>query len=593
MPATSTSFGAWLRQRRRALGLTHAALADSVHCSVSALRKIEQDERRPSHHLAERLAASLQIADADRPRFLEIARGELRMENLGNVSPVALSPLPEAADDGAVDATRPLHRLFAPFDASMPSIAVLPFANLSGDAANEHFADGLAEELLNVLAKIPGLRVASRTSAFVFKGKSVDVPTVAKKLNVSSILEGSVRASGQRVRVTAQLVEAASDSHLWSHTYDRDVQDIFAVQDDIAQSVVKELRRALLGESAAVAANASVGAQVVAATRGRTENARAHQLYLHGRFLIERMTRTDATTAIDYCRQALQLDPDYALAWAGLAGAYTTLAHWGWAPLEETFELAREAAQRALRLEPDLAEAHSELGWIRMTFDCDWRGAEASYRQALAFGSGNCSILVGASVLAEILGRKVEAAALARRAAEIDPLSFVAQGNLALRCFNAGLLDEAARAAETALGLRARGALLHWILGTILLERGEPEQAMQQFELEEAATLRLLGRALALHVSGSPAQAQAALDELIKVGADDSAYQIAEAYAYRGEADRAFEWLERARVQRDPGVSQLQTGPLLRNLHGDPRWRIFLEKMGFGEFLDEAAPPAR
>lgn len=583
--STSLSFGEWLRQRRRALGLTHAALAEAVHCSVSALRKIEQDERRPSHHLAERLAGQLQITAVQLPQFLEIARAERHAEALVRIDAPALAPLPGAAQGAAAG---PLHRLFEPFDASMPSIAVLPFANLSDDAANAVFADGLAEELLNVLAKIPGLRVASRTSAFSFKGKSLDVPTIARRLNVAAILEGSVRKSGQRVRVTAQLVHTRSDSHLWSQAYDRELQDIFAVQDDIARCVVRELRGALLGEPADAADEARLECLVVAANRGRTGDTRAHELYLQGRFLIDRHVSEDTATGIGYCRQALAIDPHYALAWAGLSRAYSNQASWGWAPLAEANERSREAAMRALQLEPDLPEAHAELGWVRMTFDWDWRGAEQAYRRALAGGSGHCSIAVGASLLADNLGRNVEAVALARRAVEVDPLSYLSQGNLALRCFNAGLLDEAAGAVETALGLHPQGTLLHWVLGTIRLEQARLDEALQAFEQEGVASLRVQGRVMVHSAAGRNAQAQAALDELIRIGADDSAFQIGEAFAYRGQADPAFEWLERAREQRDPGVSQIQSGPLLRKLHGDARWRPFLETLGFTEFADEA-----
>jgi TolB-like protein/DNA-binding XRE family transcriptional regulator len=583
----TTSFGAWLRQRRRTLGLSHAALADAVSCSVSALRKIEQDERRPSFGLAERLATHLQVAATERARFLEIARGEKRVELLDDVVPVPPTPLPPT--DTAPAAT-PLRRLFAPFDATVPSIAVLPFTNLSDDAANEHFADGLAEELLTVLGKIPGLRVASRTSAFSFKGKAVDVPTIAQKLNVSTILAGSVRKAGQRVRITAQLIEVMTDSHLWSHTYDRDLEDIFAVQDDIARSVVKELRAALLGETAEAAAEARAQADVVEASRGRTANPQAQQLYLRGRFLIDLNTPEDTKTGIACCQHALELDPGYALAWAGLSRAYSNQAGWGWAPLTEAFHLSRNAARRALELEPDLPEAHAEIGWTRMTFDWDWRGAEDSYRRAVARGSGNRAILVGASVLADNLGRNADAVALARRAVEVDPLCFIAQGNLALRCLNAGLPDEAATAAAAALTVNTRGALMHWLLGTILLAQKRPQEALDAFEHEEVEVLRIQGRVLVLHDLGQEQEARAALDKLIEVGADDGAFQIAEAVAYLGDIDNAFAWLERARVQRDPGVSQLQSGPLLRNLHPDPRWRPFLEKMGFTAFPD--APTA-
>ncbi len=589
MPPT-TSFGTWLRQRRRTLGLSHAALADAVACSVSALRKIEQDERRPSFALAERLATHLQVTDAERARFLEIARGERRIEQLGEVGAVAPTALPP--DDSVADRAAPLRGLFAPFDATMPSIAVLPFANLSDDAANEHFADGLAEELLNVLARIPRLRVASRTSAFSFKGKAFDVPTIAAKLNVASILEGSVRKAGRRVRITAQLVDVASDSHLWSQTYDRDLEDIFAVQDDIAQSVVKELRAALLGDGAEAAAEARVKAEVTEASRGRTRNPQAHDVYLRGRVLIDLNTVEDTKVGIQCCKQALELDPQYALAWAGLARAYSNQGGWGWVPLDEAFEQARAAALRALELEPDLPEAHAELGWLRMTYDWDFRGAEESYRHAVAKGSGDRGILVQASLLADNLGRQADAVELARRAVAVDPLCFIAQGNLALRCFNAGHLDEAHRAAAAALAINPRGALMSWLVGTLLLESGRVDEALAAFDKEEIPSLRLQGHVLARHTQGRTQEARAALKTLIDQGADDSAFQIAEAMAYLGDRDGAFEWLERARIQRDPGVSQIQSGPLLRNLHSDPRWQPFLRKMGFGDVAAEP-PPAQ
>src|ERR1700675_100956 len=218
----------------------------------------------------------------------------------------------------------------APADNEMPSIAVLPFINMSRDEENEYFADGLSEELLNVLAKIRGLRVASRTSAFSFKGKGVDIPTVAQKLNVATVLEGSVRKSGKRVRITAQLIEVSSDSHLWSETYDRELEDIFAVQDDIAQSVLKELRSALMGEKRDASASAAVKAEVQAAAKGRGENAEADRLYLHGRFFEDRLTREDTAKAVGYYRQAIEMDPEYALAWAGLSRVYSDQAGYFW-----------------------------------------------------------------------------------------------------------------------------------------------------------------------------------------------------------------------------------------------------------------------
>src|ERR1700704_1223791 len=246
----------------------------------------------------------------------------------------------------------PLKTTLAPLDRETPSIAVLPFINMSRDEENQYFADGLSEELLNVLAKIRGLRVASRTSAFFFKGKDIDIPTVAQKLNVATVLEGSVRKSGKRVRITAQLIQVATDSHLWSDTYDRELDDIFAVQDDIAQSVVKELRSALMGETSDKVASTSAAAEVRQAATGRSDNPEAFQLYLQGKFYGERITQADSDKAIDLFQRALAIDPSFALAWAGQSHIHFVQAGYGFAPISEGFERAREAAQNALRLGP-------------------------------------------------------------------------------------------------------------------------------------------------------------------------------------------------------------------------------------------------
>ena len=227
--------------------------------------------------------------------------------------------------DGALShPTQPVERPPVADLAHKPSIAVLPFVNMSDDTANEYFADGLAEELLNVLSKIRGLHVASRTSAFSFKGAKVDIPTMAQKLNVATILEGSVRKAGNRVRISAQLIHVATDSHLWSATYDRELEDIFAVQDDIARSVVTELRAALMEEKPDAAATAAVEAEIQFAARGRGDNAEAYRLYLLANFHHDRFTAEDSAIAIEAYRAALKLDPSYALAWAGLAIAYAT-----------------------------------------------------------------------------------------------------------------------------------------------------------------------------------------------------------------------------------------------------------------------------
>ncbi|TMH62447.1 MAG: hypothetical protein E6H55_08255 [Betaproteobacteria bacterium] len=474
----------------------------------------------------------------------------------------------------------PLKTLLAPIDENVPSIAVLPFLNMSRDEENEYFADGLAEELLNVLSKIRGLRVASRTSAFSFKGTKVDIPTVAQKLNVATVLEGSVRKAGKRVRVTAQLIQVATDSHLWSDTYDRELEDIFAVQDDIAQSVVKELRAALLGEKPDASASAAVKAEIQAAAKGRGENAEAYRLYLQGRFFEDRSTREGMAKGIEYYRQALELDPEYALAWAGLSRCYANQAGSSWLlPISEGFAKARNAAEQALRFEPERAESQLAMGWIRMYYDWDWQAADSFLRRAVELAPGNADALRDTAILAGFLGRRDEPVALLRRAALIDPLSAQVHRSLGRWCYFVGLFEEAEAALKKTLELNPQETRTHYYLGTVRLMQKRLDEALEEFQREEHDTFHLLGLALIHHARGDRAQAETALRQLSDKDPGGSAYQIAQGYAFLGATDVAFDWLARAHAQRDPGIANVKLDPLLQNLHGDPRWQPLLEKM--------------
>ncbi len=463
-----------------------------------------------------------------------------------------------------------------------PSIAVLPFVNMSRDEENEYFADGLSEELLNMLAKIRGLRVASRTSAFSFKGKGVDIATVAQKLNVATVLEGSVRKSGNRVRITAQLIQVASDSHLWSETYDRELDDIFAVQDDIAQAVVKELRAALLGKPADATAATSAAVAVRQATTGRSDNPEAFQLYLQGKFYGERFTQADSDRAIDLFRRALAIDPNFALAWTGLARVHQAQAGYGFAPIDEGFERAREAAQNALRLSPDLAEGHIELGLVLEGHDWNWAAADASFRRALELAPGDAHALRAAAGLARVRGKLDEALELVRRAIALDPLSAVTHRQAGLIYFMAGRMDDAAASLQLALDLGPNAGLAHAFLAIVRLVQGRPQEAMALATAESHEVFRSLALAMIHHALGNAAESDAALKALIDKFGWTAAYQVAEAYGYRKEVDKAFEWLERAYAQRDPGVTYSAGDRFLRPLHGDPRWRPFLQRMNLG-----------
>jgi TolB-like protein/cytochrome c-type biogenesis protein CcmH/NrfG len=461
-----------------------------------------------------------------------------------------------------------------------PSIAVLPFVNRSRDEEDEYFSDGLADELLNVLAKIRGLRVAARSSAFTFKGKGATVAEVGRALNVATVLEGSVRKAGSRMRISVQLVKVADGYQLWSETYDRTLEDIFAVQDDIAQAVVKELRATLLGEAPGAKSGQEVTAEVAAAVKGRGADPEAHRLFLQARHFIDRTTREDTTKGIAYLNEALALEPEFALAWGELGRAYASEANWGWAIAADGFERAREAVARALALEPDLAEGHAVMGWVQMMLDRDWRGAEASYRRAVELAPGNAVVLHQASILAGSLGRLDEAVGLARRAVEQDPLSASAYFFFGLTLWTADRPAEAVAALRKALELAPQRAATRAWLSIVLLGQGRGDEALAEALREPEEWGRLFALAIIQHAAGHGAESDEALQQLAEKHANDAAYQVAEVYAVRGAADLAFEWLERAYAQRDAGVAWTRTDPLFRPLHVDPRWNVFLRKIG-------------
>ena len=507
---------------------------------------------------------------------LGIALSDLGLQKLKNIAREVRAFAVTPASGAGERLTRAVRRETVP-----SSIAVLPFVNLSRDEENEYFADGLADELLNVLAKIRGLRVASRTSAFFFKGKDVDIPTVARKLNVATVLEGSVRRSGQRIRITAQLIDAASDSHLWSEVYDRTLDDIFAVQSDIANAVVAELRAALLGGRPATGMSRDVFAEVQAAARGRSHDPEAYRLYLQGRFYVLRITEGDVARGVGFYRQALDRDPAFALAWAGLSRAYHSQAGRGWLPVAEGMEQARAAARTALELEPELPEGHIALGWVLADYDWDWKGAKTELDRARALAPGDGDVHRASASLAMQVGRLEEAIALARRAVALDPLSKPAHVVLGDCCMRAGRLDDAVASLQLALDLAPNAGITHYILSCARLLQGRADEALDEAEREAIPYLRLLCVAMAQHTRGDVAASDAALRRLIDEYGYAVSFQIAAAHAWRGEVDAAFDWLERAYRERDSGLGESVAYPLLRALHGDPRWLALMRKMGF------------
>jgi TolB-like protein/Tfp pilus assembly protein PilF len=456
------------------------------------------------------------------------------------------------------------HRPSAPF--APASIAVLPFINLSSDKEQEYFSDGLAEEILNSLAKIPGLHVAGRTSAFQFKGKNEDLRLIGQKLNVATVLEGSVRKEGPRVRISAQLIKADDGFHLWSETYDRELNDIFAVQEEIARAVAGSLKVALLGEKTAT-------------SPPRGTNAEAYNAYLQGRYFLERRSQENIDRALGYFELAIKLDPGYAPAWVGLAMVHNRRAYFGYAPYAEGFRRGRAAAERALALDPNLAGASAEMGLVQMAHEWDWAGANASFKRALALEPGNATIVLRAADLSLALGHLDEGLTLNRQAVALDPLSAEAQLFLGIAALYAGRLEEAAAGFTKALELNPVYPSTRAFLGRLYLAQSHPQEALAEMDREPEPYWRFYGQALAYHALGRKKEADAALTELIAKHEGLAPFQVACVFAFRGEADRAFEWLERSYIRRDTGLVWLKTEPHLKSLERDGRWAPFLRKM--------------
>jgi serine/threonine protein kinase/tetratricopeptide (TPR) repeat protein len=532
----------------------------------------------------------------DEPPSLAAARPDLPSD-LARVIERCLEKSPRSRWQTALDVHNELKRVKRTLDGGAstssavaadaaketPSIAVLPFVNRSRDEEDEYFADGLADELLAVLAKIKGLRVASRTSTFQFKGKNEDLAVIGKKLNVATALEGTVRKSGSRVRISVQLVKIADGYHLWSETYDRTLEDIFAVQDDIARSVVKELRAALLGDEPDSKTSGEVQAEVARAVRGRGTDPEAHRLYLLGLFLHNRYVIDDFPRAVEVLKQAVGIDPDYALAWAMLSRSYAASAAWGETPTRVGFEAARAAALRALAIEPDLVDGHVALGYVQAWYDWDWRAGEASFRRAIELSPGSSEAWTLLGFVEHIQGRIDSAIAHCRRALELGPLDVLAFGSLVRVYRAAGMREEGRQTLARMAEISPDAAMVRFAQGRLYLDEGRYEDAMVEFAREIHDWARDTGMAIACHGAGRHDESEAALQRLITKHADTAAYQVAMVYAARHDADATFEWLERAYAQRDSGLPQVRPEPSLEWLHGDPRWGAFMTKMGLAD----------
>jgi len=456
-----------------------------------------------------------------------------------------------------------------PFRPDPCSIAVLPFADMSPGRDIEYFSDGLTESLLHSLCQVSRLKVAARTSSFAFKGKDEDVRSIGRKLGVASVMEGSVRTDGKRMLITAQLVSALDGYHHWSKTFDRQMQDIFAIQEEIARAVVKALRVSLLGDE-----SERLGEQ-------GTEDAAAYQAYLQGRHHWNTRTTDGYRKAIAYYQEALEIDPAYARAWAGIADAYTFLvANVAMLP-QEGVPRAREAATTALELAPDLAEAHMALGDIRLSYDRDWLGAGDSYRQARTQSPGSAETHSAYGRYLLLAGRLEDAARELRLALTLDPLSLPVNRLMGSIYAYLGEFGEAKRAFDRVLELHP-GFPAHGALAQVFLYQGDYRRALGEVA-KDSFRWRVLAYSAICHFRlGEEEEARRELATLIAEEADGAPYNIAQVYSQMDRPDEAFEWLGRAVESRDPGITGLAIDPLFDPLRGDTRMAGMLDRIGLG-----------
>lgn len=458
----------------------------------------------------------------------------------------------------------------------LPSIAVLPFTNLSADKENEYFSDGLADDIIDALTRLRGLRVVARTSSFIFRGKEVDAREIGTRLKVATILEGSVRKDGSRVRVSAQLIKAADQSHLWSERYDREMKDVFAIQDEISQAIAEKLRVGLAEESV---------------FKRPTENLEAYNLFLRGRHLIHKLTPESLARGKEYLEEALALDPSYALAYVGLAEYYLASGFWGFMMGREAVRGAKAAALQALKLDETLAEAHAQLGAVKGVGDFDWAGAEKEFRRALELNPASHIVhfYYGRFCLRP-QGRITEELPHEQRAVELDPLCVRYNSCLGYLYGLLGQHDLAMTQHRRAIDLDPAMYMPHATLAVTHVQAGRFEEAVA--EAQKACELsgrnpRAVGfLAAAYGLAGRQGEAVALLKELKALRRTTYVSPFAMTMACRGVGDMAqlLEWLERGIDERDLMIIfHLKCEPSYTALYRDARYQALLHKMNLKE----------
>ena len=452
---------------------------------------------------------------------------------------------------------------------SAKSVAVLPLVNTSGDPSNEYFSDGLSEELIAVLAKIPDLKVIGRSSSFLFKGKSADSGAIGQKLGVAHLIEGSVRKQGDRVRIVAELINAADGRSIWSETYDRELKDVFAVQEEIAKSVAEQMKVKLLGEKNLSDAGPS------------NQNPAAHNAVLQSDFYFQQQTAESIQKAISFAQEAVRLDPNYALAYAKLSQAWRQFgASFATANTEEAYEEARKAADKAASLAPDLVEVRKAIGWVSMTPALDFRAAEKEFRRALELAPGDAGAKNALSYALGAQGRFAEAEQTCREAILLDPLVTTLWYNLGRLAVAAGRYQDAEEMFRKGLEIQPHAARFHTYLSALNILQKNPTAALQHAQLEPDGFWREYALTLVQQTQPDRIAADTALKNFSTKYAINGAYQIAVIHALRKEPDEMFRWLDNAYAAHDSGLSQLVITPFVSEYRGDPRFVALCQKLG-------------
>lgn len=453
------------------------------------------------------------------------------------------------------------------------SIAVLPFANLSSDSENEYLSDGITEELITALAQVSGLRVPSRTTSFAFKGQGGDIRRIGKQLNVAHVLEGSVRKAGQRLRISVQLFDVSDGDQIWSERFDREITDVFAIQDEISQAIVQSLKVKLIGENDRLV------------VRHGTTNTEAYQLYLKGRYYYFKWTTEGFNRSIDYFEQAISMEPQYALAYSGVADSCCALWYFGDFSSASRLTKAKEAAISALEIDEGLAEAHSAMARVLCFHDWDWTGAESEFKRAIQLDPCYVTAREQYAFYLTALGRFQEAVAEARHAQELDSLSLVTNLSLGWVLWFAGQYDEVVSLAKKMIEFEPTFFGTHWLLGAVHMANKKYDLAVE--EIEKAAelgggplVLARLGQACGL--AGDKTKAGKVLERIQEIGKQKyvPAFGQVIVYAGMGDNDNAFAWMEQACEERNANLVYLNVDPTLQNLQSDPRFGRMLQRVG-------------